>query len=312
MRVRVSWFGDSARLAAWRLQQWLPSLLPSVDVQVAEHRPDAPPRHRLAEVRAPDFTIFVVGPEDFEDPWLGFEVGVLAAAHRPARVWYLGASPSGPGGFMACFDQSLWNEDGLRQVALHMARVADEPTPRLEANLQTVWPMIGGLPLGGAEPEGFDALDAPTIARGRLPSLEALTPGATELAWAGQYRGYRPGDSYALTMSLRLSTSGTRFVGQAHFEGPRNAVLDVHGERTRTVDEGSTAWRRHLRNLGSNTALGLLYFWDAQASGDRLEVGGIYRCVQLKDGGLQGLWFRSGQAEPIGEFELSPALAPQA
>ncbi len=305
MRVRISWFGERARLAAWRLQQWLPSLLPSLDIQVADHRPDTPARERLAEVRAPDFTIFVVGPEQSESPWLGFEVGVLAATHRPARVWCVEELP--PGGLRACFDHSLCSEDGLRQTALHLARVADEPTPRLEANLQTVWPMIGGFPLGGAEPEDFEALDAPTIARGRLPLLEDSVPNATELAWVGQYRGYRPGDTYALKMSLRLSTSGTRFVGQAHFEGPRNAVLDVHGERTRTVDEGSTAWRQQLRHLGSGAVLGLLYFWDAQAFGDRLEVGGIYRCVQLKDGGLQGLWFRSGQAEPIGEFELSPA-----
>lgn len=67
------------------------------------------------------------------------------------------------------------------------------------------------------------------------------------------------------------------------------------------------AWRRALRRVGSAKLLGLLYFWDAQASGDRLEVGGIYRCVQLGDGGLHGLWFRSGQAEPIGEFELNKA-----
>jgi len=307
VRVRISWFGEGARLAAWRLQQWLPSLLPSLDIQVADHRPDVPARERLAEVRAPNFTIFVVGPEPIESPWLGFEVGILAATHRPARVWYLAGLPPSPLGPMACFEHSPWTEDGLRQTILHLARVADEPIPRLEANLHTVWPMIGGLPLGGAELEGFEALDAPTIARGRRPSLEVSAPDATELAWVGQYRGYRPGDSYALKMSLRLSTFGTRFVGQAHFEGPRNAVLDVHGERTRSVDEGSTAWRQQLRHLGPGAVRGLLYFWDAQAFGDRLEVGGIYRCVQLKDGGLQGLWFRSGQAEPIGEFELSPA-----
>src|SRR5262245_14507205 len=148
MKLFVSWSGELSHRIALHLKEWLPVVLPFVEVWVSSE--DIPKGRRWgAELATPlegtDAGIVCLVPGNIDEPWLNFEAGVLSKSVQKARVYpfLLALDPSKLTGPLGQFQATRFSKDDVKRLVNTINSKAPEGTlraARLDRSLEVCWP----------------------------------------------------------------------------------------------------------------------------------------------------------------------------
>jgi hypothetical protein len=188
MAVFISSAGEQGRKVAGAFREWLPRMLPGIDVS-ADTRDEKPGEAGLpallSQLEKASLCLLFLTPQNVRSPWMYFEAGAMAGKkHGPKIVPYL-AGVSGSYLMAGPLSQFSW-VDGSRQGTWSLLRALNRemPEPRDEAELEhdfsNTWGWVKR-ELDSALTEGHDPSDAPGLEVQPLLGVYQLTPQSKRL-----------------------------------------------------------------------------------------------------------------------------------
>jgi len=198
MRVFVSWSGEFSHRLATAMREWLPKLLPAVDVFLSSEdiRKGSRWFNDIAtELEASDFGILCVTPDNVDAPWLLFEAGALSKKTGTARVCplLLGLRPDHLQEPLRYFNAATTEKDDVLRLVRSANEASGEQriaTATLEAAFASQWnqldSVVNELRMRVPEPEQLSS--CPVRARGALPMMQQWEPAlrASDMLIIGQ------------------------------------------------------------------------------------------------------------------------------
>jgi len=121
MKIFLSWSGETSKLVASHLHQWLPLIFPDVQIWISTRDIHAGQRwgNELDEqLEATDFGIICVVPSNLLAPWLLFEAGALSKSVESGRVvpFCLGIGADEVQGPLSRFQGVAADKEGTRRL----------------------------------------------------------------------------------------------------------------------------------------------------------------------------------------------------
>ena len=152
MRVFISWSGSRSEHIAKSLRTWLPMVLQDVDPWMSQSDIDkgtAGVFEIAKQLKACDFGIFCLTPENRDVPWVNFEAGAISKDIDEARIWtYLYdmnfGDVSGP---LARFQHTKVERAETHRLLESMNRKLAKPLPpdTFNAVFDALWPKFDDL-----------------------------------------------------------------------------------------------------------------------------------------------------------------------
>jgi hypothetical protein len=198
MRIFVSWSGEFSHRLASAIRQWLPKVLPTIDVFLSSE--DIRKGSRWfndieAELEASDFGILCLTPDNVDAPWLLFEAGALSKKTGIARVCplLLGLRPDHLQDPLRRFNAATTEKDDvLRLVRSANAAHGEQriAADKLDEAFALHWNQLDSVvsELRMRVPEPDQLSPCPIHARGALPMMQQWEPAlrAGEMLIIGQ------------------------------------------------------------------------------------------------------------------------------
>lgn len=150
MNVFISWSGDRSRCVAEALRPWLKQVINVLDpwISIADIGNGTRWRdHVAARLKASDFGIICLTPENLRSEWLLFEAGALSKAIDTAYVCPLliGLEPSDISGPLAQFQATRAIRQEMRKLVLTINSALGalrRPDQELEEAFEVWWPKL--------------------------------------------------------------------------------------------------------------------------------------------------------------------------
>ena len=146
MKVFISWSGDAGQRLAYRVNEWLPSIVPNASPFLSSEIPGGAEWFRLLAdaLAGAEFGIVCVTPEALKSPWLAFEAGALWRQTGGTRVVPLVAGV-GPGDVVGPFAQlqaKRFERRDVRSVCEQIAQATKLESKRFQLNFEGIWPSL--------------------------------------------------------------------------------------------------------------------------------------------------------------------------
>ena len=147
MRIFVSWSGKTSHAIALVLRDWLPTVIPTVELWVSSEDIDKGERWNveLAEQLELCFCgIICVDSSNVNSPWLNFEAGALSKSVRNGRIFPLlyGVVPSDLKGPLTQFQVTTFDIDDFLKFSHTINKIVGEPISagKVEKTVKYSWP----------------------------------------------------------------------------------------------------------------------------------------------------------------------------
>jgi DNA-binding XRE family transcriptional regulator len=150
MKVFISWSGSLSHQVALALQDWLPSVLQTVEPYVSSEDIEKGARWSTdlgRELESSRFGIICLTAENIAAPWINFEAGVLATSLERSRVAPLlfGVDRTAVQGPLVQFQSSTVEPDEVRKLLLSIDRACEQHAlgeSRLGEVFDVWWPHL--------------------------------------------------------------------------------------------------------------------------------------------------------------------------
>jgi hypothetical protein len=149
LKIFISWSGSRSRIIGEALRDWLPDVLPLLDLFLSTEDVEKGAKWReilSGALQQSDLAIICLTPENLTSPWLLFEAGAVAK-HDGSRVWtYLfGLEYTDVKDPLSEFQHTLANEADTRklvQAINHRLGDGQLSHERLDRAFGTWWPQL--------------------------------------------------------------------------------------------------------------------------------------------------------------------------
>lgn len=146
MKVFISWSGDAGQRLAYRLFEWLPSIVPEAKTFLSSEIPGGAEWFRsLADaLKGAEFGIVCLTPEAQRSQWLAFEAGALWRQTRGARVVPIvaGLASADIVGPLAQLQAKRFERRDVRSLCEQMALATGLEVKRFQLNFKVIWPNL--------------------------------------------------------------------------------------------------------------------------------------------------------------------------
>src|SRR5438132_1898964 len=119
MRVFVAWSGKSSRKVAYRLRDWLPRMLPNIEVWVSTRDIEAGRQWSVEiekQLKEAHFGILCLTPKNTKKPWILFEAGALSRSARGLVPYRIGLEKKSLPGPLAQFQSVAASRLGTKRL----------------------------------------------------------------------------------------------------------------------------------------------------------------------------------------------------
>ena len=150
MKIFISWSGDLSNKVALVLQNWLPSVIQSLEPYVSSENIDKGARWSTDisnELEDSAFGILCVTKDNINAPWLIFEAGALSKSVDKSRVapFLFGVKNSDLQGPILQFQSTNFDEEDVRKL-IQTINEADDPKKLDEIRINQIfdvwWPKL--------------------------------------------------------------------------------------------------------------------------------------------------------------------------
>ena len=146
MKVFISWSGDPGKQLAYRLYEWLPSIVPKAQPFLSSQIPGGAEWFRsLTDALAgAEVGIVCLTPEALKSPWLAFEAGALWQQTGGARVVPIvaGLATSDIVGPLAQLQAKRFERRDVRSLCEQIAQLTGLDSKRFQLNFEGIWPKL--------------------------------------------------------------------------------------------------------------------------------------------------------------------------
>jgi len=177
MKIFLSWSGETSKLVASHLHQWLPLIFPDVQIWISTRDIHAGQRwgNELDEqLEATDFGIICVVPSNLLAPWLLFEAGALSKSVESGRVvpFCLGIGADEVQGPLSRFQGVAADKEGTRRLvdSINSTMIPPRKETDLGILFDSLWPLLE---------RQLTAVPSTSVAGPRLVNVERILCAAT-------------------------------------------------------------------------------------------------------------------------------------
>lgn len=146
MKVFISWSGDPGQRLAYRLNEWLPSIVPNAAPFLSSEIPGGAEWFRsLADaLNGTEFGIVCLTPDAQKSVWLAFEAGALWQQTGGARVvpMVAGLAAADIVGPLAQLQAKRFERRDVRSVCDQIAQATGLEPKRFQLNFEGIWPNL--------------------------------------------------------------------------------------------------------------------------------------------------------------------------
>ena len=151
MKVFISWSGETSRLVASTLRDWLPNVIQAVDPWMSSSDIDKGARWATEisnQLAYSEFSLICLTPENLTSPWILFEAGALSKSIENNFVcpYLFQVEPRNVGWPLAQFQLTKAGKDETLKL-LHTMNIAQGneeslPENRIDKAFEQWWPML--------------------------------------------------------------------------------------------------------------------------------------------------------------------------
>ena len=146
MKIFISWSGDAGRQLAYRLNEWLPSIVPKAEPFLSSEIPGGAEwfRSLTDSLKGAEFGFVCLTPEAQKSPWLLFEAGALWRQTEGTRVVPIvaGLATSKIVGPLAHLQAKRFERRDVRSVCEQIAHATGLEPKRFQLNFEGIWPNL--------------------------------------------------------------------------------------------------------------------------------------------------------------------------
>jgi hypothetical protein len=146
MKVFISWSGDAGQRLGYRLNEWLPSIVPEVEPFLSSEIPGGAAwfSSLATALEGAKFGIICLTPEAQKSPWLAFEAGALWRQTGGTGVVAIlaGLATSDIVGPFAQLQAKRFERRDVRSVCDQIAQATGLESKRFQLNFEGIWPAL--------------------------------------------------------------------------------------------------------------------------------------------------------------------------
>jgi hypothetical protein len=145
MKVFISWSGDAGQRLGYRLNEWLPSIVPDAKPFLSSEIPAGAEwfRSLAAALKDAKFGIVCLTPEAQKSTWLTFEAGALWGQTGGRVVPIVaGVTINDIVGPLAQLQAKRFERRDIRSVCEQMAQATGLEVKRFQLNFEGIWPSL--------------------------------------------------------------------------------------------------------------------------------------------------------------------------
>lgn len=144
MKVFISWSGEAGQRLGYRLNEWLPSIVPDAKPFLSSEIPGGAEWFKsLADaLTGAQFGIVCLTPEAQRSPWLAFEAGALWREGARVVPVVAGLPPGDVIGPLAQLQAKRFERRDIRSVCEQIAQATGLESKRFQLNFEGIWPSL--------------------------------------------------------------------------------------------------------------------------------------------------------------------------
>ncbi|WP_084150719.1 TIR domain-containing protein [Azohydromonas australica] len=144
MKVFVSWSGEAGHALGYRINEWLPSIVPDAKPFFSAEVPGGYKwfEFLVAAITDARFGIICLTPESQRSPWLFFEAGALWQQGSQIIPVTVGLETSNIAGPFAQVQAKRFERRDIRSVFQQIATATHLDQKRFQLNFEGIWPNI--------------------------------------------------------------------------------------------------------------------------------------------------------------------------
>jgi hypothetical protein len=145
MKVFISWSGEAGKRLGYRLNEWLPSIVPDAEPFLSSEIPGGAAwfSSLAAALEGAKFGIICLTPEAQKSSWLAFEAGALWRQTGTGVVPILaGLTTNDIVGPFAQLQAKRFERRDIRSVCDQIAQATGLESKRFQLNFEGIWPAL--------------------------------------------------------------------------------------------------------------------------------------------------------------------------